>query len=385
MLFSLKVATRFLFSNKGQTILIALGIAIGISVQIFIGSLIQGLQKDLIDKTVGTSPHIYILADKNKNTIENYKTQVDKTKTIDGVKYVSTAVDRSAFIKTVEDNYSILVRGFDLEEANNIYRLNERIIEGYLPTKDNQILIGKKLKEEANLKVGEIYKIVTPEGVKKDFLISGVFDLKVASINKTWVITKTNVAQDLFNLQNKITSIEVQVNDVFLADTVASNFEKDFTFANLGVKNWKSENEQLLSGLDGQTISSIMIQTFVIISVVLGISSVLAISVAQKSRQIGILKAMGITNTKASLIFLFQGIILGILGAILGIILGIGLLYSFTTFAVGSDGAPIIAIFIDPNFIALSGLIAIIASSVASVIPAFKSSRLDPMEVIRNG
>lgn len=385
MLFSLKVATRFLFSNKGQTILIALGIAIGISVQIFIGSLIQGLQKDLIDKTVGTSPHIYILADKNKNTIENYKTQVDKTKTIDGVKYVSTAVDRSAFIKTVEDNYSVLVRGFDLEEANNIYRLKERIIEGYMPTKDNQILIGKKLKEEANLKVGEIYKMVTPDGVKKDFLISGVFDLKVASINRNWVITKTNVAQDLFNLKDKITSIEVQVNDVFLADNIASNFEKDFTFANLGVKNWKSENEQLLSGLDGQTISSIMIQTFVIISVVLGISSVLAISVAQKSRQIGILKAMGITNTKASLIFLFQGIILGILGAIIGIVLGIGLLYIFTTFAVGSDGSPIIAIYIDPNFIALSGLIAIVASSVASVIPAFKSSRLDPMEVIRNG
>ncbi len=385
MLFSLKVATRFLFSNKGQTILIALGIAIGISVQIFIGSLIQGLQKDLIDKTVGTSPHIYILADKNKNTIENYKTQVDKTKTMDGVKYVSTAVDRSAFIKTVEDNYSVLVRGFDLEEANNIYRLKERIIEGYMPTKDNQILIGKKLKEEANLKVGEIYKMVTPDGVKKDFLISGVFDLKVASINRSWVITKTNVAQDLFNLKDKITSIEVQVNDVFLADNIASNFEKDFTFANLGVKNWKSENEQLLSGLDGQTISSIMIQTFVIISVVLGISSVLAISVAQKSRQIGILKAMGITNTKASLIFLFQGIILGILGAIIGIVLGIGLLYIFTTFAVGSDGSPIIAIYIDPNFIALSGLIAIVASSVASVIPAFKSSRLDPMEVIRNG
>lgn len=385
MIFSLKVAIRFLLSNKGQTILIALGIAIGISVQIFIGSLIQGLQRDLIDKTVGTSPHIYVIADKNKSVIENYKTQVDKAKIMNGIKYVSTAVDRNAFIKTIEGNYTVLVRGFDLEEANNIYKLKDRIIEGHLPTNDNQILIGKKLKEEANLKVGEIYKMVTPEGVKKDYIVAGVFDLKVASINRSWVITKTNVAQDLFNLKDKITSIEIQVNDVFLADTIASDFEKDFTFANLGIKNWKSENEQLLSGLDGQTISSIMIQTFVMISVVLGISSVLAISVSQKSRQIGILKAMGITNKKASLIFLFQGLMLGILGAILGIVLGIGLLYVFTTFAVGSDGAPIIAIFIDPNFILLSGLIAILASSIASVIPAFKSSRLDPMEVIRNG
>jgi lipoprotein-releasing system permease protein len=200
-----------------------------------------------------------------------------------------------------------------------------------------------------------------------------------------WIIGNTNAVQEMFNLKEKITSIEIQVEDVFLANTIASGFEKDFTYANLNVKNWKSENEQLLSGLDGQTLSSVMIQTFVMISVVLGIASVLAISVSQKSKQIGILKAMGITNIKASLIFLFQGIILGILGAILGILFGIGLLYVFTNFALGSDGLPIIAIFIDPNFIILSGFIAILASSFASVIPAINSSKLDPMEVIRNG
>lgn len=105
------------------------------------------------------------------------------------------------------------------------------------------------------------------------------------------------------------------------------------------VTNWKAENAALLSGLSGQTALSLMIQVFVLISVVLGIASVLAISVVQKSRQIGILKAKGMHNPKASLVFLFQGFLLGVLGAIAGVGLGIGLSWSFATFVTNPDGS----------------------------------------------
>ena len=128
-----------------------------------------------------------------------------------------------------------------------------------------------------------------------------------------------------------------------------------------------------------------MIQIFVLISVILGIASVLAISVLQKSKQLGILKAMGIKDSIASLIFLFQGLILGVFGAILGVAFGLGLAVSFTKFAVAADGSPIIDLYIDPKFIIISGIIAVVSATVASVIPANRSSRLDPMEVIKNG
>jgi lipoprotein-releasing system permease protein len=103
-----------------------------------------------------------------------------------------------------------------------------------------------------------------------------------------------------------VSQIEMQVNDVFVADEVAMAVENRLNDDTLKVTNWKEENAALLSGLSGQTASSLMIQVFVLISVVLGIASVLAISVVQKSRQIGILKAMGMHNPKASLVFLFQ-------------------------------------------------------------------------------
>ena len=120
------------------------------------------------------------------------------------------------------------------------------------------------------------------------------------------------------------------------------------------------------------------------VSVVLGIASVLAITVMQKSKQIGILKAMGIKNSNSSLIFLFEGLVLGIFGAIAGVGLGLGLAKAFTTFALNPDGTPVVALYIDIKFIALSGAIAVISCLFASLIPAIKSSALNPIDIIRN-
>jgi lipoprotein-releasing system permease protein len=119
--------------------------------------------------------------------------------------------------------------------------------------------------------------------------------------------------------------------------------------------------------------------------VVIAIASVLAIKVVQKSRQIGILKAMGITDRAASMIFVFEGVMLGGAGSVIGVSMGVGLLYSFTTFATNADGSALIDLHLDLLFIIGSGVIAVAAATLAAVIPARKSSRLSPVEVIRNG
>jgi len=112
---------------------------------------------------------------------------------------------------------------------------------------------------------------------------------------------------------------------------------------------------------------------------------VLAVTVVQKSRQIGILKAMGLKDSTTSFVFLFQGLALGIVGAVVGIAFGILLIIMFSTFAVGTDGEPIIRISLSYGFVMLSALIAIGASTIAAMVPARRSSKLSPVEVIRNG
>lgn len=382
---ALNIAVRFLKSNKGQTTLILIGIAIGVSVQIFIGSLIDGLQKTLVDKTIGSSSHITVVPDGNDNFFEDKDYIIKKLREDDRFSSVSKSLDSSAFLFKDEESYPILLRGVKFNDANEIYKFDDKLIEGRMPKDNLEVLIGKNLVEETGIEVGDKVDIITPEGKNKEIKIVGVYDLKVASLNKSWVMTKLNSSRSIFEKDEKLSSIETQVKDVFSADTISKEFKEDLKKENLKAINWKEQNEELLSGLAGQSASSYMIQVFVLLSVLLGISSVLAVSVVQKSKQIGILKAMGIKDKTASLIFLFQGLLLGIIGSVLGTVLGISLTYVFSNFVTNADGTPLVSFYLDYRFIAISVLIAILSATIAALIPARKSSKLNPIEVIKNG
>lgn len=379
------IATRFLRSNKGQTILIIVGIAIGVSVQIFIGSLIDGLQVSLVDKTIGSSSHITIIPKGKDNFFEVDENLIKDLNNNKNLTAVSKSLDSSAFIYYKDEGYPVLLRGMEFENANKIYKFDEKLIEGNLPRDDGEVILGKDLVEDLDLKIGGSLPIATPGNNQKDIKLVGIYDFKVANINKSWIISDIGTSESIFDREGQLSSIETQVEDVFAADTIASDIEKGLSGDKLETLNWKAQNEELLSGLTGQSASSYLIQVFVLLAVLLGISSVLAISVVQKSRQIGILKAMGIKNKSASLIFLFQGMILGTLGGVIGTILGISLTFIFSTFVQNPDGTPLIPFYLDYTFVALSVIVAIVASTIASFIPARKSSKLDPIEVIKNG
>lgn len=382
-----RIATRFLKANLGQTLLIILGIAIGVSVQIFIGSLIQGLQKGLIDKTIGNSSQITITSDTKDGKIVDYEEKLALVQNADErIEKLSVAADYPAFLEVGEESQSLLIRGFELDRADAIYHIYDRIEEGTYPKSPNEIILGVDLKNEYKLQLNDEIKIITSAQKSVDCKVVGFFDLKVATINQNWGIMDLASVMEIFDSKDTITSIELQVNSasVFLADEIADHTAAALQDDTLVIKNWKAQNESLLSGLQGQSISSYMIQVFVLISVLLGIASVLAITVLQKSKQIGILKAMGIRNSATSYIFLFEGLILGFFGALFGILLGLGLSVAFTKFALNPDGTPVIDLYISYPFIAFSGLIAVLASVLAALFPAIRSSRLNPIDIIRN-
>lgn len=383
---SAKIAVRFLKAGKGQTILIALGIAIGVSVQIFIGLLIQGLQESLLDKTIGNSSHITVSSNTDDKLISDWK---EKIKNIgladDRVIKISASADGSVYLKFGDEAEPALLRGFVFDQADKIYGLKSGIYEGNEYLKVDEVLIGKEMKDKLSLKLGDKIDITNATGKKKTLEVVGFYDLGVASVNKSWIITTLETAQNALGYNDKVSSIEMQVSDTFKADEIAASLSEKMSDSSLVIDNWKAQNEQLLSGLNGQSISSIIIQIFVLVSVILGIASVLAITVMQKSKQIGILKAMGVKDKSASAIFLIQGLLLGTMGAIIGILLGIALILMFTNFAVNADGSPVVPVVLDYGFIALSALIAVISACVAALIPARKSSKLSPIEVIRNG
>lgn len=382
MKLAFQIAWRFLMSAKRQTLVIILGISVGVSVQVFIGSLISGLQNSLVDTTIGSSSHVSVV-DQEGALISNYTSVQQNMETQSDLFSVTTPVfDLPGILEKDEDKTEILYRGFVFDSANQIYKFDEKLVSGRLPQANYEVALGIAIKEELSLNLGDTIAIEII-GQMKTLTIVGFFDLSVAQLNRSWGVGTIETMQDITG-QVGATKIESQLIKPFEAENVSLILDSTFSDQGLKTLNWMVENESLLSGLQGQSISSLMIQIFVIISVVLGISSTLAITVMQKSRQIGIMKAMGIKDRDASFVFLSEGFILGIFGAIGGVLLGLGLSYAFTTFALNADGTPVVPLFIDPGFIALSGGIALIASTIAALTPAIKSSKLTVIEVIRN-
>ena len=382
---SLKIAVRFLKTGGTQNLLIIIGIAIAVSIQIFVGLLINSLQKTLVDRTIGNSPHITITSSTDVRTIRDWEMLVGEMAKIDQIKTTAVSATANAFIEDGNRNLPIIVRGFNFDNVDSIYNIRDSLYDGKPYKSAREVLIGKDLGEELEAGVGDKLVVKTPEGKESIFIISGFYDLGVASINESWILANLETTQRVFNFGNRITSVEATVNDVFAADATAREVEKILDNDDIKIQNWKEQNEELLSGLEAQQMSSVVIQAVIIASVIIAISSVLAITVLQKSKEIGILKAMGIKDLAASLIFIYEGFLVGLLGATLGIILGLGLLYGFDASTTSPEGMATVDLYIEYDFIVISWLIGLAASTFAGILPARKSLKLSPVEVIREG
>ena len=405
MWFEFKMAWRFLMSGKTQTLLILLGIIVGVTVQVFLGFLIQGLQQDLINQTVGTAPHVFILPEANaprmlkeeensysrtitfsgqQTGLSRWRKLSSDVEEISGVTAVSPTIVGSGFAFRGQKSLSTVIRGINFEQADKIYNIKENLLNAQ--TADlggNNILIGSSLAQELELSLGDSLKLRTADGVTDSFFIDGVFDLGNKELNSSWVFMGLNRAATFLDMPNKISNIELQISDVFKSNQIASQIRRNNP--RVKVESWQENNQQLLTALESQSSSSLVIQVFVMIAVTLGISSVLAVSVVQKSRQIGILKAMGTNRRRVGIIFLIQGAILGLAGALIGSMGGIGLSKLFVNVVRDETGSPLFPITINLNFILISIAVATLAGMIAALIPARNSAKLNPVEVIRNG
>ena len=179
-----------------------------------------------------------------------------------------------------------------------------------------------------------------------------------------------------------MTTLELKVADVFDAERVASTLRARL---NLDADSWMGLNKELLTGLTAQSNSKVLIQFFVIVAVALGIASVLVVSVVQKSREIGILRAVGTASRRVLAVFLIQGGVLGLLGSLVGSVLGAALAKFFENLVRGPDGAPQFPVVLNLTLFVSATALATAVGLLAAVVPARRASRIDPAMAIRNG
>ncbi|WP_414709103.1 ABC transporter permease [Psychrobacter sp.] len=391
--------------------MITLGVAIGVAVIIFITALIQGLQTNLIDSTLGSQAHIRLVSPDEVNliappaddtlqliqedkrpqrlrSINNWQQITDTLDQLPLLTAVSPNVSGPGFVRRGEALESVILVGTDLERYQKIIPLNEYLISGELRVGADNVLIGSELAKDLGVEVGSKLRLDTGQDSSDSSSsgndvssnsaivnIAGIFELGVRELDARYVYLDLKQAQSLLSLPGGITVIDLTVEDIFEAEEIAAQVGR---LTSLQAESWIKTNAQLLSGLTAQSLSSNMIVVFVAISVAFGIASVLSVSVVQRTREIGILRAMGATRQQILRIFLVQGAIFGLLGSIVGSGVSYVLVWSFNTF-----GPNIFTIPISINLILVTMSLATLTGVIAAAIPARRAAALDPVVAIR--
>ncbi|MEO8903183.1 MAG: ABC transporter permease [Polyangiaceae bacterium] len=399
------VALRYMRDARGQTILILAAVSVGVSVLVFLSALIGGLQASLIEKTLGSQAHVTLRMPREQaralseptperaiarlreerpqrlRSIDQWPAVITEVEALPGVIAVSPSVTGAGFAVRADAKNAVVVRGVDPERFRAIIDVEARLVSGRFDVDGDDVAIGVKLAAELGIAVGDKLRIRSSEGGEIVATVRGIFQLGNEGVDGTWVLTSLRQAQTLYGLPAGVTTIELKVADVFDAERIASDIRER---TGLRADSWMTINADLLSGLTAQSSSKTMIQFFVIVAVALGIASVLIVSVVQKSREIGILRAVGTPPRRILLVFLIQGGVLGVGGSLVGSGLGAVFAKLFESFATDASGAPRFSVQLDLSLFVTSSLIATGIGVLSAVIPARRAARLDPATAIRS-
>lgn len=375
---SLRIAARFLRTSLGQSITIVVGIAVGIAVQIFVGTLIMSLQVTLLDSTIGNASHVTLQNVDGKKPVVFSEAIRRELRTDPRVRLVIPDRVLSVIFSKGSDSAPISVVGALPGDIDAIYKMSKHLVAGRLMSEPGDVILGASFARKYSLKLGDPVLVVLPGGGPQTLKLVGIFDVGTSSVNDRLGFTTPVFPRQALGMgADEYSDIQTQLVDAFQSTAVIKSWSGLQVFSGVQFKDWQVQNQQLLVGLQGQSSSSYMIQFFVLIAVALGIASTLAISAVQKTRQIGILKAMGLTDGRAGMVFLWEAAILGGCGALLGFGFGLALLRLFAL------GPITFSIVVDPWFVIGSCAVGFAVALASAIIPSRSTSRLNPIEVIQ--
>jgi lipoprotein-releasing system permease protein len=403
-------AIRFLKEGRMQTIFIITGIAIGVGVIVFMSALLTSLQANFIKRVLTSQPHVQILPPEEiarplrdkaplrdevlglifapviqrptqrVRSIDQWQKIIPQVLLKDGVTNASPTVQASALAVRGDASKSISMTGINPDTYFKIVQLPDYIVLGKPQLTSEDIIIGTELAKDLGITLGDKFNVTAASGVARLLTVTAVFDLGNKGANQRSTFVALRTAQSLSNLVGGVSTIDVTVEDVYKAESIAALIRAE---TGMQVDSWISTNAQFFTAVRAQDISFAAIRIFVGLSVAFGIASVLAVSVIQRSKDIGILRAMGTRQNQIMRIFLLQGGLLGLLGSIAGSALGGAAFLVFHTYSRQADGTEIFTLTITPVLFVWALALATLTGIAAAAVPAMRAAKLDPVVAIR--
>lgn len=401
--FEWQVAVRFLREGRFQSVLIIAGVAAGVAVVAYISALVTGLQSNTLNRTLGAQAHVVVAPpeevvapvwprDGDTQVLSETQARAQRLRTVanwpalqralaqrPGIEAVSPMAAGPALARRGEATRAVAITGVELALYDRIVNLRDKLVDGALRLGPGEAIVGQTLARDLGVRVGD--RLTVSTGTRSDTVrISGQVDLGVKDLNRRVVIMPLRAAQSLLDLAGGATQLDLRLDDVWAATTLSAQLARELPYK---VESWQETNAQLVTALNAQTISTRLIRGVVMVVVVMGIASVLVVSVVQKQREIGILRAMGTTRSQILRVFLLQGALVGTLGSMAGVVLAMAMIKAFTTFVRGADGLPLFAITLPPGMALEAVGITLVAGVLAAIAPARRAARMDPAQAIR--
>lgn len=404
MKYELFVAHRYLTARRKQafisviTSISILGIAIGVAALVIAIALITGFQEDVQAKVLGATSHIMV-SDLSGEGLRDYGKLADKIEALEGVESVSPVVYNMVLISGISDNTGVLLKGLDFDREKRGADWLRKLEAGRIPEAGGEregIMLGREVSLKIGASVGDFVDVVTssstlsPLGLmpkRKRFLVTGIFKTGLYEFDSGTVLVRLNTAQKFFGQEGRAGYLQVRMKNIFKAPALAAKI-KDIVPRHTYITTWMELNKSLFSALKLEKKIMFLTITLIVLVAALNIIATLILMVMEKTRDIGILMAMGATPGGIRRIFFYQGALIGVVGTAFGT--GLGLLWcwlanTFELIKIPMDIYQIshVPFRMRPFDLAMIIVVTLGICFVSTLFPARRAAKIDPVVALK--
>lgn len=382
-IFEFSVASRHITYRKWRTALAVGAVALALGITIVSVSIQNGFQEFLFDIVFKNLPHATVTPVEGETYLHLYRTIMDRAWAIPGVIAVSPSLAATATLAYKDKAENVAMVGVDPVEAEEITKLSESMVQGDLNsvTGGKRIVMGKALADKLKVRFGDTVQASFPDATTTNLVISGIFDTGFDPVDTAVTYISLDTARSFLGEGDVITEVDIKLENPFQADAAARQLQS----YGYNAKSWQQLFPEIVRTLAFERTQNFITELLIMIIATFGIASIMNMLVQEKTREIGMLMAMGARPSQIRRLFLFESGLLGFLGAVLGCILGLIVALQLQGVQIQSPMGETmeLPILIRPQDFIFFTILATLLSIAAGTYPAYKASKLDPVEALK--